>query len=789
MTVKDVKARDAANGPSGLIGTSIPNRDGRAIVTGRAKYTVDLQPPRLAIGKIYRSQVGHALITSVDASRAREMEGVLDVIVPDDVAHLPLVSTGPRLEMPLLAQGKVRYVGEPIAVVIGETEEAAEAALAGITVEYENLPLLLDPELAMEADAVLIHEGYDDVDGNIAWRQNTKNGDIDTAFANADVVMSERFQTTKQHAMPLETHAAVATWDLDADFITLWSSTQQSHVLRDTVARVFSLPSSKVRVIKLYVGGAFGHKTGLNPNEAMAIFGSKRTGRPVKIALSRQEEFACTVSRNPQDRRVEVALSKEGRILGWREEIIQDAGAYAGISVSVLGLSSWVTAGPYDIGAIDLEAVLVYTNKPPSGAFRGFGNPQSTFARELMLDMCAERLGIDRVKFRRMNVIKKESLPTRNVNGLLMKTLPIEEAIDIATEAIGWDALNLNKGPNTGVGLALMIEWGGGCRWVDAWDSDMSSSAVTMHPDGSVFVTSDAADSGQGHATVFSQIVADVLGVPPDKIDVSLADTATSPYGLGTFASRTMVVQGTALFKAATKIRDQLFEVAAADLEVHVDDLEVDSGEHRVRVKGTDIGKSIAELAARTHLAKGSLPGDTQVTALVATETHDTPSEVPDANGYGNFAGNYTCSATVAVIEVDPETGKITVTDWSSVEDVGRVLHPDMLEGQVQGGIAQGIGYALGEDLLIDDNGVVLNASMADYQVPTAPQIPVLDKLFSIESRDPTYPLEIKGIGESGVSSPAAAIASAVYDAIGVPITSLPLSPEKVLEAISRRDT
>ena len=311
--------------------------------------------------------------------------------------------------------------------------------------------------------------------------------------------------------MPLEPHAAVAIWDQDTNFVTMWSSTQQSHVVRDAVARVFSLPASKVRVIKPYVGGAFGHKTGLNTNEAMAILGSKRTGRPVKIVLSRQEEFACTVSRNPQDRRVEVALSKEGRILGWREKIVQDAGAYAGISVSVLSLSSWVTAGPYDIGAIDLEAVLVYTNKPPSGAFRGFGNPQSTFARELMLDICAERLGMDRVEFRRLNLIKSENLPTRNVNGMLMKTLPIDEAITIATEAVGWDDLNATKPANTGVGLALMIEWGGGCRWLDAWDADMSSTAITMHPDGSVVVVSDAADSGQGHATVFSQIVSDVL--------------------------------------------------------------------------------------------------------------------------------------------------------------------------------------------------------------------------------------------------------------------------------------
>jgi aerobic carbon-monoxide dehydrogenase large subunit len=761
-------------GVAGLIGKSIPNRDGQAIVTGRAKYTVDLQPANLAIGKIFRSPVAHALIKSVNADRARTMEGVLDVIVSADVADLPYVSTGPRLDMPLLAQDKVRYVGEPLAVVIGETEEAAEAALSSIEFDYEELPVLLDPEDAMRPDAIPLHEGFDGVEGNIAWRQNTKNGDIEAAFANAFLVVSERFQTSKQQAMPMEPHAAVADWDPDTGFITMWSSTQQSHVVRDTLARVFGLPASKIRVIKPYVGGAFGHKTGLNTNEAMAVLASKRLRRPVKIALSRREEFACTVSRNPQDRLVEVALSEEGKILGWREKIIQDGGAYAGISVSVLGLSSWVTAGPYDIGAIDLEAVLVYTNKPPSGAFRGFGNPQSTFARELMIDICARKLGIDRVEIRRRNTIKTKDLPKRNINGLLLKTLPIDEAITKVLEAIGWDELNKSKPANTGVGLALMIEWGGGCRWLEQWDADMSSTSVTMHTDGSVVVASDAADSGQGHATVFSQIVSDVLGVSPDKVDVMLADTATSPYGLGTFASRTMVVQGTALYKAATEIRDKLFAIASQDLEVDAADLEVDAIQHRVRVKGTDTGKSIAELAIRAHLHKASLPSGTEVSALVATATHDTPSEVPDANGFGNFAGNYTCSATVAVVEIDPDTGKVTVKDWASVED------------QVQGGIAQGIGYALGEDLIIDSNGAVLNASMADYQVPTAPQVPVLDKLFNIESLDPTYPLQNKGIGESGVSSPGAAIASAIFDAIGVPVTSLPMNPEKVLAAMAR---
>ena len=771
-----------ADGP--LLGRSIPNVDGVALVTGQARYTGDLRPPLLAHGRIVRSPYAHARIRSVDASAALALEGVLDVIVPDDVAHLPLVSTGPIADMPLLARGKVRYAGEPVAAVIASSEEIAEQALELVRVDYQELPVLLDPEAAVAPEAPPLHEGLEGVEGNACWRQVTRVGDVEAAFQGADLVLRERFQTSKAHAMPMETHAAVAEWD-PLDGPTLWTSTQQPHVVRNAVAHAFGLPQSKVRVRKPFVGGAFGHKEGLHTHEAVALLGARRLGRPVRFVLTRTEEFTATVSRNPQIRDVEIALRRDGTVLGWRERIVQDVGAYSGLGPSVLALSEWVTVGPYRTPALDIEGVCVYTNKPPSSAFRGFGNPQATFAREVMLDIAARALGMDPFELRRRNVIRRRDLPTRTANGLKLDTLPIEEAMTEAVAAIDLDGLRARLGPFQGVGIANMIEWGGGCRWLDDWDADIGSVTVTLQPDGSAVVASDAADSGQGHATLFTQITADLLGVDPAGVSVVRGDTARAPFGLGTFGSRTSVVQASALHRACVELRERLLEVAANALEADAEDLVVEPG--RIVVKGTRRGIELATVAAMVHEDRKSLPPGMEAGALVATASYDTPSEVPDANGYGNFAANYTCSATIAVVEVDPATGKVRVLDWSSAEDAGRTLHPDLLTGQIQGGIAQGIGYALGEDLLFDPSGTMLNPSMVDYQVPTAPEVPMIEeKLRTLHSDDPAHPLRSKGIGESGVTPAAAAIANAVHDAIGVPITTLPLTPEKVLDAIDR---
>ena len=768
--------------PGGLIGTAVPNRDGVALVTGKARFTCDLFLPGMAFGKIVHATVAHARIVSVDASEALALDGVLDVITPDDMRDLPLVSTGPVLDMPLIARDKVRYCGEPVAAVIAVTEEIADRAAELVQVEYEELPAVFDPEDALAPDAPLVHEGIDGVEGNICWRRDTKVGDIDAAFREADLVLEHRFRTSRAHAMPMETHGALASWDEVDSSLTLWSSTQNSHILRGAVARVFDIPQSQVRVVKPFVGGAFGHKTGLKAHEALAVFASRRLGVPVRIILTRREEFMSTVTRTPHVRDVQVALKRDGTVLGWREKIIEEVGAYSGLGPSILALSEWVTVGPYRTPALDIEGMCVYTNKPCASAYRGFGNPQATFARELMFDICAHELDMDPVEFRRRNLIRPQDLPGTTANGLKLATLPIIEAMDWTVEAIGYDEIKRERRPYRGVGVVNMIEWGGGCRWLDTFDTDMSSVSVTLNADGSLVIGSDAADSGQGHVTLFTQIAADVLGVDPERVRVLLADTATSPYGLGTYASRTGVIHGTALHRACLELRQKVLDVAGHLLEVDASDLEISAG--TITVRGTSKTLPLSEVTGKIHADRASLPPGSETGALSVSASYDAPCDVPDASGYGNFAANYTCSSTAAVVDVDPVSGKITIVDWASAEDVGRVMHPAMLEGQVQGGIAQGIGYALGENQMFDEAGTMVNASMVDYQVPTAPMVPMLDKIMAIESFDPVHPLGNKGIGESGITPSAAAVACAVYDAIGVPVASLPLSPEKIAAAI-----
>jgi aerobic carbon-monoxide dehydrogenase large subunit len=767
------------------LGSGYRKLDNPALVTGSARFTGDLVLPGMLHGRIVRSPFAHARIASVDPSAALALDGVVDVILPTDVAAMPPFSIAFIKDQRVLCVEKARFVGDPVAAVIAQSEEIAEEALDLIAVEYDELPLVLDPEAALRDDAPLIHEELDEVDGNVVWRQACRGGDVAAAFAGADVVLSERFRTSKQHAMPMETHGALASWDGGARKLTMWVSTQTAHTLRDDLADTVGLPRNRVRVIKPYVGGAFGHKEGLHTHEALAAIGSMRTNRPVRFLLTRQEEFSATVSRNPQIRDVEVALKRDGTILGWRERIIQDAGAYATVSPSVLALSEFVTIGPYRTPAIEIEGRLVYTNKPPSSAFRGFGNPQATFARELMLDIAARELQLEPAELRRRNLIEPGDLPHTTVNGLEFRTLPIVECTDRARAAIDYDRLRAAKRPFRGVGLVNMIEWGGGCRWHSSFDVDVASVTLTMAPDGSVTVATDAADSGQGHVTLFTQIASEILGVEPGNVDVILADTDATPWGLGTFGSRTAVAHGSALHRACMTLRERLFTVAAHRLEADPRDLVV--GDGRIEVIGTDRGIDIAAVAATIHYNRSELPDGMEPAALVVTESFDEPNQVPDADGRGNFSANYSCSTSIAVVDVDPLTGLVKVIDYACAEDVGRALNPEIVTTQVQGGIAQGIGFALGEEMLFDEGGTMLNASMVDYQVPTSTTIPMIeDKLIHVESRDPTHPLQHKGVGESGITPPAAAIACAVLDAIGVPITTLPITPEKVLDALSR---
>lgn len=775
----------------GLVGTSAAKKDSRELVTGSARYVSDIKLPGLAWGRLLRAPHAHANIRSIDTSKAKALPGVIDIITAEDLDSTGMVNQYQWNAIPdmHLICHKVHFVGDVIGAVLAETEQAADDALQMIEVDYEILPHVLDPEEALADDAPIIHEDVPGIDGNVLGRHRVKVGDIDKAFAEADVIVKRRLKTAKQQATPLETHQALANFDTDSGKLTVWSSTQYVHGVQAQVAAVLGMPISQVRVVKPFVGGGFGHKIGMHPHEGIAAVFAKRTGRPVRIALSREEEY-MTASRNATTCDVELALKRDGTLLGWKEKIYADPGGHSHYGVAFLVLTTSLRPGPYNWQALDMEAVGAYTNKSPNSAFRAFGNPQATFVRETMLNIAAREIGMDPIELRRRNAITPEQLPMTTLNGLKIETLAIQECLTEAADAIDYDRVTRDKPKWRGVGVASCLHWSS-CRWDSDLDADSGATIVQMLMDGSVKVLTDAADSGQGHSTVWSQIVADELGIPLESIDVIQADTDAVPFGLGTWGSRSAVIQGTSTKRAAADVRRQLFKVAGHMMEANVDDLQI--RDNKISVKGSpDRSLAIADVAHAMHISKAKLPPGMEAGNIVGSASYDTPTELPSdhPDGIGHISVNYQASTHIAVVDVDPDTGRVTIVDYAMADDVGRLLNPAIVKGQLLGAFAHGIGLALGEGELFGEDGSPLNFDFVNYPVPTSTEVPYMtnDKIRVVQTYDPAVPDGQKGAGEVGLVNPSPAIAAAIADAIGVSITEMPITPEKILAAIRSRD-
>lgn len=762
-----------------MIGQSVKKRDARQLVTGTAKFIEDMQLPNMLYAKILRSPHAHARIKSIDVSKAKSLPGVVAVLTGQDMAGVTNPYGQIIADEFVLATDKVRFAGDEIAVVAAENELIAEDALDLIEVDYELLPVVLDPELALQPEAPLLHENLPGVEGNVHTHLKVRTGDIDKGFAEADHIIKERFVTSKATATPLETHGSLASYDVNTERLTLYAPTQGVHIVKFFLSLVLGLPQSRVTVRSPFVGGSFGHKVELVSDQICCAVLSMKTGRPVRISLSRQEEFLATRSRHPQIIDLEVGVKKDGTITAWKEKVVQDSGAHASFGPLVLTTSLGMTVGPYKTQNIWCDGYVVYTNKQPSGAYRGFGNPQATFAREQMLDVIAKKLDISSWEIRQANIIRKQDLPCETSTGLKLKTLAIEECMDQTAKAINYAELKSGKGPFIGIGMSNMLEWSG----VRGLDADISSSIVRMEADGSVTLSTDVCDAGQGHSTMLSQVCANELGVSIDKIHVLSHDSDLTPLGLGTFGSRSAVIGGTAVKLAASEVKAKILKVAAHWLQVAIEDLAVQ--DNRVYVRETpEKGVAIPEIAGACHFARVALPPGMKAGALVGTATFDTPTSMVDENGKGHISINYNNACHMAVVKVDPETGHVEILDYAVAEDVGRAINPALIKGQILGGIAQGLGWAFYEDMIYDEKGQLLNPSFTNYLVPTMMDVPLIDKTYEIETLDPEVPDGQKGIGESAMTNTAAAIANAIHDAIGIAITDLPITPEKILKAI-----
>ncbi|MCW2943745.1 MAG: hypothetical protein JWR24_462 [Actinoallomurus sp.] len=793
MTETLPRTRRQTNPPAArkLVGQSMPRKEDLALLTGTARFIDDIRLPGMLYAKILRSSTAHARLNRVDTSKALQQPGVHAALCGQDL--LGKVKPWGDMMQDLLvgdhfpfATDKIMYEGQEIAAVVADTKYQALDALEVIEVDYDQLPVLVDPEKAISPDAPVIQEGisYEFGDGNIFDRYRVRVGDIEETERGADLVVRQRFTSNRQAGAALDPHGCVASYDSFTGNLTIYSSTQSIFMVRDILADTLQIPRNRVRVIVPDVGAGFGSKAQMFAHEVIASVLSMQLGRPVHLVLGRGEIFRAGTCRTGQVRYAELFLKRDGRITGYRDYVVHNCGAMSLWGNQVIHIGTNVGMLPYPIPNVHVDADIVHTNTAPAGPLRGFGIPQMIFAKEQLVDVAAEQLGIDPLELRARNVVRPETFPYRTPMGQVIDSTSIYDCLHKCGEAIDWERKRAERVPYEGVGLGVSMKYTS-CRH-PSFDTDLSAVRLRLETDGTVTIFSSDVSHGQSHATFLAQVVGDVLGVGFEKVNLAQPDSATSPFGLGTFASRAAAVLGTACRQAAERLREKVVTIAAHVLEASPEDLE--TGNDRVYVRGLpDSGLYLENLASYAAYRTHQLPPGFEPT-LESVATYDTPTEREAPDGSGNLSVTYSSAAHAAHVRVDPDTGRVTVVDYAMAHDTGVVINPLVVEGQHQGGFLMGIGMALGEDYVYDEDGHLLSASFKDYQAPYATELPELTKIYEIPAPSLTIPGGQKGAGESGAGPVPAAIANAVYDATGVRFTALPITPERMLLALKEKE-
>jgi carbon-monoxide dehydrogenase large subunit len=762
-----------------VLGAPIKRGEDPRLLRGTGAYVDDLPLPGVCSLVFLRSPHAHARLGQIDVAAARAAPGVLAVLTADDVAgilQVPLhfewdggLQDAQRPERQLLARHKVRYVGEPVAAVLAETPAQANDALDLLEIAYEPLPAVADPEAALAPEAPLL---YEETGSNLAHRLIKEGGDVEAAFARPDVVIiRQRLLNPRVLPAPMEPRGVAARFDQGTEELTVWSSTQVPHALRSKLAGVLGVAENRVRVVAPDVGGGFGAKIDCSAEEVLTAWLAMRLGRPVRWVEDRRENFQAMVHGRGQVDLVEAAATRDGDIVGLKVQVLADiGGGYSYTTPVIATLTSVVLPGPYRTPAIRFELQGVFTNKTPVGAYRGAGRPEATYLMERIVDLVAAELQLDPAEVRRRNFIPPEAFPY---------TTPVEQSYDSGNYAPALDRLlamadyaglrreqaaarNDPRRPLIGIGLSAYLEI---CAF-GPWES----ATVRVEPSGSVTVLAGTAPHGQGHTTPFKQIVSDQLGVPLDRIRVRFNDTASVPTGIGTFGSRSAAVGGSAVLGAAERVRDKVVRIAADMLEAAVDDIEI--GPDVISVRGVpDRTTSLAAVADRAY--GGDLP-DSVEPGLEAARFFKPPGET------------FPFGMHLAVVEIDRDTGHARLARYLAVDDCGRVLNPLMVDGQRHGGIAQGVGQALLEEVLYDTTGQLITSSLGDYPLPRAVNFPPFE-LDRTETPTPRNPLGVKGIGEAGTIGSTPALVNAVVDALapfGVRHLDMPTTPERIWRAM-----
>jgi carbon-monoxide dehydrogenase large subunit len=769
-----------------IVGAPIDRKEDRKLLAGQAQWVDNMHTRGMVYLGIVRSPYAHARIKNVDIQPALAHAEVVGAWTGEGLAEewngslpcawIPTEDTNAPMHAPVATE-TVRYAGDAVAVVAATSREAAEDAAELVQVEYEPLPAVVDVESALAEGAPLVHEEFDT---NVSYVWKLDAGDVDRLFDEADVVVKERYYQNRLIPNAIEPRAVFVQPIPAAGDFTMWSTTQIPHILRVTLSGVLGIPEAKLRVIAPDVGGGFGSKLNVYAEDAIALAVARRLERPVKWTETRSEGYLSTIHGRDVVQEIELAATSEGRITAVRARLTAAMGAYLQlVTPGIPLLGAWLYAGCYGVEGYSFECTGVFTNTVPTDAYRGAGRPEATYAIERAVDALARKLDMDPVALRRLNFITE--FPATIASGLTIDSGDYGQALDRALEMVGYEGLRAEQASRRasgdpkrlGVGLSTYVEMCGlapskilgAIRYsAGGWDT----ATIRCLPTGTVQVITGTSPHGQGHETAWSQIVADRLGYAVDEVEVLHGDTAVSPLGMDTYGSRSLAVGGVALYFAADKIIDKARQIAAHLLQVDAAQVE--------HVRGTFTGpesslslKDIAGAAWVAHdLPEGMEPG------LEAMYVYDPP----------NFS--WPAGAHVAVVEVDTETGAVELKRYVAVDDVGTVVNPKIVDGQIHGGLAQGVAQALYEEAIYDDDGNLLTSNMVTYLVPSAAELPRWE-LDRTETPSPTNPLGVKGVGETGSIASPAAVMNAVVDALaadGVTEMAMPATPERVWRAL-----
>ena len=756
--------------PAKAVGVRQPLVDGVEKVTGAARYTADLAPRGALVGAILRSPVAHARIRGVDTSRARAMPGVRAVVTGDDCPVAYGVIPIAQNEYPL-ARGRVRYRGEPVAAVAADDAATAQAALAAIELDLEELPAYFDAASARAEGAVQLHENKP---GNVERAVEQAFGDVDGGFAAADLVREHAFHYAEVNHAMMEPNAAVAHWDAERGRLTLHSVTQVPYYVHLALARCLQLDESAIRVVKPFVGGGFGHRTETLNFEIVAGLLARAAGGTVRLELSREETFLTHRGRPETDVRMKIGLTKSGAITAVEAEVVQRGGAYAGYGLVTILYAGALLHAIYRVPASRYRGFRVYANTPPNGAMRGHGSVDVRHAFEAMLDRMAGELGLDPFAVRRANLIEA---PHRTINDLQVNSCGLGECLDIVERRSGWRERKGRLPRGRGLGMACSHYVSGSAKPVHWTGEPHAVINLKLDFDGGITVLTGASDIGQGSSTLISQAVAEVLRLPMSRFTVFANDSAVTPKDNGSYSSRVSFMVGNAAIRAADEMKRVLVAAAARRLEVSPDDVEWEG--ERCRVAGTD-----RELGYREVVTEALRDAGT----ITVKGTWSTPPETQGGSFRGAAVGSsagFSYAAEVVEVEVDEETGRVRVVNVWVAHDCGRAINPLAVEGQVQGSVWMGMGQALAEETQYLD-GLHARANFLDYRMPTIVESPPIDTSI-VEAPDPNGPFGAKEAGEGSLSAFLPALTNAIADAIGIRLDELPASPDRVLEAIVAR--